>query len=253
MRVRGSSPLCSILRSALIPLLLAPACLLPASAPAQAQPPPRSQPPANAAPGAPRPAPAATELPDVEIVIAPQGGTYDSLSISYTTAPTDAEMEQDFRAIANNLRKTAVRPEIRRGAPHSGLPDYPSATAQLPGLVNYSAGVINLDPIIAALQRFHHLHIDCLFFNKFNLTWPVGSQQRGPIRWQTDVRGQTVSYDVWIDHSPKTPARLPGTGQWGLTWLWVAGLALGAVLLAGGVFYMVYAVTHQRSAAPPEG
>src|SRR5207253_2510277 len=83
-----------------------------------------------------------------------------------------------FRAIANNLRKTAVRPEIRRGAPHEGLPDYPSATGQLPGLVNYSAGVINLDPIIAALQRFHHLHIDCLFFNKFNLTWPVAATQR---------------------------------------------------------------------------
>jgi len=189
----------------------------------------------------------------VEIVIAPQGGTYDSISISYTSAPSDAAMEQDFRSIASNLRKTAVRPEIRRGPPHPGLPDYPSATAQLPGLVNYSAGVINLDPIIGALRRFHHLHFDCLFFNKFNLTWPVGAEKRGPIRWQTDIRGQTVSYDVWIDHSSKTPDRLPSTGQWGLTWLWVAGLALGAVLLAGGVFYIVYAVTHQRSTAPPEG
>src|SRR5207237_10353346 len=120
---------------------------------------------------------------------------------------------------------------------------------------NYPAGVINLDPIIAALQRFRHLHVDCIFFEKFNLTWPVGTQQLGPVRWQTDVRGQTVSYDVWIDHSHDrggTSGNLPRVGQWGVTWLWVAGLALGALLLAGGVFYLMYSVTHQRGAATPE-
>jgi hypothetical protein len=209
-------------------------------------------PSAVAGSGAARP-PAAADLPDAEVVIAPQGGTYDAVSISYTRSPTNAEMEQDFAAISGNLKKPVVRPEIKRGPPKPDLPDYPSATAQLPGLVNYAAGVINLDPIIDALRRYHHLHFDCLFFNKFNLTWPVGAQQRGPIRWQTDVRGQTVSYDVWIEHGKEVPASVPSTGQWGVTWLWVGGLALGAVLLAGGVFYLVYAATRQRAAAPPEG
>jgi hypothetical protein len=198
--------------------------------------------------------PAGTDPLDAVIVIAPRGGAMDNIAVAYWSHVTDSQIQQDFRLLASELRTRPVGLKIERSAP-PGRPVLPSGTAEMPGLVNWSAGVLNLDPIIAALKRYHHLKITYLIFEKFDLTWPTGEQRRGVVHWKTEVVGQTISYDVWIDHAGPLPDRLPSTGQWGLTWVLIAGLAVGALLLVGGIFYLVYLVTHQRKPelAKPEG
>jgi hypothetical protein len=202
-------------------------------------------------PEAQPPAKEADQLDAVVFVIA-RGGATDPMSIAYWSPVTNAQVEQDFRRITDELHKAPVRPKIKRDSPQPGRPQLTSGDAELPGLVNWGAGVINLDPILAALQRYGHIQLQYIFFSKFNLTWPVREERRGPLHWKTQVNGQTIAYDVWIDHSQPLGDRLPGTGQWGVTWLWIAGLATGALLLVGGLFYWMHTVTHGRSPSAPE-
>ena len=84
----------------------------------------------------PPPAAGVADPPDVVVVVIPRGGTRDPISIAYPGSVPNAEILQDFRMLAANLRTSSVSPKIERGAPCPGLPEAVSASAELPGLVN---------------------------------------------------------------------------------------------------------------------
>jgi len=211
-------------------------CLLAAlAAPAAAQPPA----PANSVP----------DPVDAEVIIISRGVGRDAISIAYAGAVTDAQVEQDFARVAADLRTKPVPPQIKRDPPSPSLPPLVSGTAELPGLVSWSNGVLNLDPVINALRRYRHLKFTFLFGGKFDLTWPVGEQKRGPVHLLAQPSRMAVAYDVWLDQPGGSANRPPATGQLPFSWPLVVGLALGAVLLSGGIFYLVYVGSRQAGGA----
>jgi hypothetical protein len=185
------------------------------------------------------------------VVIFARSDGKDQISIAYADTVTPAQAEQDFRTLAAQLGRPAVRPRISQDDPGPGRAATTSASGPVGGLVNWSTGVLQLDPVIATLKRFRHFKVTYLFLEKFDLTWPVGEQRRGPVRFKTERRGQTVTCEVWIDPGRTAAGQLPSTRPWALTWVWITAAALGACLATAGIFYLVYLLTRQRDAAPP--
>lgn len=195
------------------------------------------------------PAPPSVPPPDpvdATAVIFATSGAASQIAVSYAREATDAQVQQDFAAMAAELHKPPPRVQIDRRPLRTGLQPTTTGTASLPGLVEWGQGVVHLDPILAGLKRFRRFTVTYVFFERFNLTAPLGEQRQGPLHWRSQVQGQSVTYDVWIDQSGGEPGRLPGTGPGGVTWVLIAAVATGVLGLTALLFYAVYRLTHQR-------
>lgn len=222
VRVRGSSPLCSILTRNRFAALagIAAVLLFPASARAQAQP---------------------MDLVVTIVAVAPQLPA--QCAIAYAEPLKDREIRQDLEVLAGNLRIAPLRLKIDRS--HR----YPTVEFEALGLVDWRTGSVNLDALVGCLRRFGAFRVICLH----PLQFPESSGQvlaRPPVRVETQVSPGLLDYRVWIDQSAGVPETLPVLNRpagpdWGLV------LGLASAGLGGGValFFGVCLLLARRRAA----
>lgn len=204
--------------------------------------------PAWAQSGAPPPSPPGKDLDVAATVISYGPGRPDLISIAYDSQTKNAEIQQDFATLAQELGSAPPKVRITRDQQLK----IPQGEAEVAGLTNWSTGAINLDPLIRVLRRFGHFRAGFLFAGgKYPLQQIPQGVNQGPLRVDVlNSTDQSVSYEVWINQSGGVPASLPSTnGETGLGWrLWV-GIAAIAAVIAVSVFLIVNIILGQRRAA----
>jgi len=185
---------------------------------------------------------------DLQVTVFSTGSGPDTLAVAYAKTPSDEEMRADFNDLAGQLGGASPKLKITRDG---GIT---VAEAELSGLTNWSTGLVNLDPLIDTYKRFGHFRAAFFFMGRF----PLASREsftRPPLRVQTRVQGAAVDYEIWVDQSGGVPGELPSvTRKPGPDFKVALGIAAIALVVAVGVFLIVYVITtHRRRAAASEG
>lgn len=195
---------------------------------------------------APRPA-AAQDL-DLQITVFSTGAGPDQVAVAYSTPPPEVEMSRHWAILAKDLAIPPPKPRVTRD---QGIT---VAEAELPGLANWTTGIVNLDPLVDAFKSYGHFRVMFFFMGKFPLA-SAESINKPPLRVQARVSGATVQYEVWVDQTGGPPKQLPRVRETGGTPLKVMlGIGVIALVVAVGVFLVLYVImAHRRQAAASEG
>lgn len=171
---------------------------------------------------------------DVYLTVFSSPGAPDQIGLSYDVAPEDEVIKKDVIELARSLNQPP--PEVSITRDH----DIAAASFSMSGLTNWETGIVALDAVTRAFQRFDRFHISCVFLGEFPLK-STESLQRGRLSVETRVSGSTVEYDITI--APGQGGELPSinspgseTGPNRLLWLVVAGIVILALLAAGAVY-----------------
>ena len=194
--------------------------------------------------GGPAPPAAAQQpKPDVVVTVFSSGTGPDVVGAAYVDGTPAAEIQQDLENLA---RETGSPPPTLNTKRRRLMP---GGEAKINGLANWSAGTVNLDPIVRTFRRFGLVEVMFFFNGDFHLR-PVEGLQGEGVRVDVRPNGNNVMYLVWIDHrhgpiAANVSVAPPGGSRWKL----VASIAAIAVVVAAGVFLIVSIVLQRRSHA----
>jgi len=186
--------------------------------------------------------PAAAQDPlDLQIALFSTGSGPDTIAVAYRKPPPKGQIEKDMAELGGMLGIPPPKAKI------SGDGGIYVAEAIVPGLTNWSEGVVNLDPLVHPFRRFGVLRVSCFFQGPFPLKSPIGNETRGRLRWETTVNGTSVDYKVWVDQRDGPPETLPSTAARGTpVWKLIAGTAAIALVVGGAVYLIVQVVLGRR-------
>lgn len=172
---------------------------------------------------------------DLYLTLFSQPGTPDQIGMSYDASPDDEVIKKDVAELARQVNQAPPELSITRDN------EIAAATFALAGLTNWETGVVDLDAITRAFQRFDRFHVSCVFLGEFPLK-STESLQRGPLSVETRVSGSTVEYDITIAQGqggelPSINNAGSETGPNRMLWLVVAGIVILALAAAGVVYF----------------
>jgi hypothetical protein len=178
------------------------------------------------------------------MILTSDGRRQDALAVAYGRDVPDTEIRADFAHLAGILHAPPPEVRITRKA---GIP---AAEAKISGLTNWSAGEVNLDPLVDTFKRFGFFRLVCLFLGNFPLQ-SVESFTRPPLRVEVNrTSPNVVNYQIWVDQRAGVPRSLPSTVQrtgWG--WKGYVGVAALSLVVVGAVFLVVMVLLGQRRTA----
>jgi hypothetical protein len=194
------------------------------------------------------------DAPQVQITVISTGQPTDDLAVAYAVDAKDPQIQQDLAELAKALGSPPIKGKISRTAVMPGQPVLTAVEAKVPGLTNWSKGLLNIDPLAHAYRRFGRMRISYLLMGEFHLAPSEPEGQRPPIRWERTVdgagTGQAIHYDIWVDQSRGVPAKLPSAVPVRQPWwrLLAGGVAL-IVFVACVVFVIASQLAGRRRAA----
>jgi hypothetical protein len=177
----------------------------------------------------------------MQVTVMSTGASRDTVAFGYVKDLPDEEIRKDF---ANFSQELGAKPPKLKITRKDGIT---VAEGKIRGLTDRTTGVIRLDALVQTCRRFGYFWVIYLFPGKAAPPQPVPLEH---VRVESRVGGNVAYYQVWVDQSGGTAARLtPAVPPSPMNWRVLAAVTAIAVVVAAGMFLMVYVILGQRRAS----
>lgn len=125
-------------------------------------------------------------LPELQVVVTSEGQGRDQLGVAYGTRVTEARVRQDFQNVARELGQRA--PVVKVTTEHG----ITAGSAPVPGVVDWSTGLVRLEPLLQAFRRAEFVRVIIVFNRPFPLAAPQPVEVAG---FHVELRGDAQALD----------------------------------------------------------